>query len=196
MRAELVWDISRSLRFLEEERIIHSIHTRGAAISRWERLPFTLQLFQRQRPEHLTCFLFIWCYYLFYYRVSKKKKRKKRAKLWGPRAHFGANISMKIADILQHHHSGFPAKWRLKSEHRNSFKETGNYSSRHSIFFSVVDETGKDAEPKRVTRIGGIPCSCFLPNCENGTFWWPICPSGWETCFSAFPYGECCIKQL
>ena len=30
----------------------------------------------------------------------------KRAKLWGPRAHghFGANISMKIADILQHHH--------------------------------------------------------------------------------------------
>ena len=68
----------------------------------------------------------------------------------------------------------------------------------HAIpfFFSVADETGKDADPERLTRIGGIPCSCFLPSCENGTLWWPICPSGWETCFSAFPYGECCIKRL
>ena len=31
---------------------------RGAAISPWERLPFTLQLSQWIRPEHFTCFLF------------------------------------------------------------------------------------------------------------------------------------------
>jgi len=31
----------------------------GAAISPWERLPFTLQFFQRKRSKHLTCFPFI-----------------------------------------------------------------------------------------------------------------------------------------
>ena len=89
--------------------------------------------------------------------MFQKKNRKKRAKLWGPRAHFGANISMKIADILQHHHSGFPAKWLLKSEHRNSFKETGNYSSRHSIFFFLLQTRLE----RTLTRKGSLESVVF-----------------------------------
>ena len=82
-----------------------------------------------------------------------------------------------------------------KRAHRNSFKENGNYSSRHSTFFSDADETGKDADPKRLTRIGGASCSC-IPSGEIGTLWWPTCPSGWDVCLSALPFGECCIKRL
>ena len=86
---------------------------------------------------------------------------------------------------------GLPAKSRLGNEHRNSFEETGNYSSRHSIFFSVADETGKNADPKRLTRIGNkLTCPCFD---EQGTYWWPYCPPGWELCWSVAPFGECCI---
>ena len=35
-------------------------------------------------------------YHAQYPRVMQGSQKGKRAKLWGPRAHFGANISMKI----------------------------------------------------------------------------------------------------
>ena len=42
----------------------------GAAISPWERLPFTLQVSQWKRPEHFM-FPFDWCHYLFRMLCSK-----------------------------------------------------------------------------------------------------------------------------
>ena len=44
--------------------------------------------------------------------------------------------------------TGFSAKRRLGNEHRNSFKETGNYSSRHSFFFLLQTKLGRTLTQK------------------------------------------------